>query len=197
MSRQAQPHVLIIPSLAQGHVAPLMKLAHRIADHGIKVTFVNSEFIQGKVVAALPDEAVAQSRVRLESIPDGLDPEDDRSDLVNVIESVKRVIPGHLKGLIEKGNSTTSNDEDEHMQITCVISDISLGRWAIEEAEKMGIQGVLFCPFGPGTLAWVLQIPKLIEARIINSTDGIITSNFLICFTFLKLYFFFLVFLQK
>ena len=101
-------------------------------------------------------------------------------------------MPSHLKGLIEKENSTTSNDEDEHMQITCVIYDISLGSWAIEEAEKMGIQGVPICPFGSGTLAWILQIPKLIEARIINSTDGIIISNFLICFTFLKFFFFLL-----
>ena len=128
-------------------------------------------------MAALSVEAVAQSWVRLAAIPDGLDTEDDRSDLVKVIESVERVMPSHLNGLIEKGNSTISNDEDEHMQITCVIADITLGWWAIEVAEKTGIQAILFCPFGPENLALGLHIPKLIEARIINSTDGIDTST--------------------
>ena len=70
MGRQA--HVLMIPFPAQGHVAPLIKLAHQISDHGIIVTFVNSDFIHEKVVAALPEEATAPSRIRLVSIPDGL-----------------------------------------------------------------------------------------------------------------------------
>ena len=40
-----QPHVVVIPFLVQGHVAPLMKLSHLIVDHQIKVIFVNTEFI--------------------------------------------------------------------------------------------------------------------------------------------------------
>ena len=40
------------------------------------------------------------------------------------MESVQRVMPDHLKGLIEQGNN--SHNEDEHMQITCVIADITL-----------------------------------------------------------------------
>ena len=94
-----QPHhVLIIPFPLQGHVTPLMKLAHRISDHGIMVTFINSNFIHGKVVAELrPDETVARSRVQLASIPDGLEAEDDRKSLPKLGESVRRVMPGHLK----------------------------------------------------------------------------------------------------
>ena len=166
MGRQA--HVLMIPVPGQGHVAPLIKLAHRISDHGIMVTFVNSDFIHEKVVAALPEEATARSRIRLVSIPDGLDRGDDRKDFNKLTESFDRVMPSNLKGMIEKHNS--SNDEDEH--ITCVISDIVLGRWPMEVSEKMGIQWVPFCPFAPQNFALALHIPKLIKARIVNSTDG-------------------------
>ena len=165
--------MLIIPLPVQGHVAPLMKLAHRISDHGIKVTFVNSDFIHAKLLAALPHEAEARSGIELASIPDGLDPGDDRKDLPKLTESISRVMPSHLKDLIEKANR--SNDVE---QIICVVADISLGWRAMEVAEKMGILGVPFFPAGPEILALALHIPKLIEARIIRSTDGIKASNF-------------------
>ena len=176
MGGQVQPHVLIIPFPAQGHVTPLMKLAHRIADHGIKVTFVNSHFIHKKVVAALPDEeaAGARGRIRLVSIPDGLDPEaEDEAgrDLVKLTESTTRVMPGHLKNLIEKANNMNIDDE----KITCVIADSTIG-WALEVAEEMGIQRVAFCPCGPGSLAVLFHIPRLVEAGIINSTDGTVLT---------------------
>ena len=86
-----------------------------------------------KVVAALPEEAAARSWIRLVSIPDGLDSGDDGKYFNKLTESFDRVMPGHLKGLIEKLNS--SSDEDK--QITCVISDIALERRPMEVAEKI------------------------------------------------------------
>ncbi|RVW85615.1 UDP-glycosyltransferase 83A1 [Vitis vinifera] len=153
-----------------------MKLAHRISDHGIKVTFVNSDFIHAKLLAALPHEAEARSGIELASIPDGLDPGDDRKDLPKLTESISRVMPSHLKDLIEKANR--SNDVE---QIICVVADISLGWRAMEVAEKMGILGVPLFPAGPEILALALHIPKLIEARIIRSTDGSPLNDELIC----------------
>ena len=163
--------MLIIPFPAQGHVTPLMKFAYQISDHGIKVTFVNSDFIHEKLVAALPDEDEAQSRIGLASIPDGLGPGEDRKDLLKSTDSMLRVMPGHLKELIEKVNNS---DDDE--KITCVIADTTVG-WALEVAEKMGIESVAFCPCGPGTLALVFDIPRLIEAGHVNGIDGINTST--------------------
>ena len=40
----------------------------------------------------------------------------------------------------------------------------------------MGIQRFPFYSLGPGTLTWALHIPKLIEAKIINSTDSMKAS---------------------
>jgi UDP:flavonoid glycosyltransferase YjiC (YdhE family) len=35
---------MVVPFPAQGHVMPLMELAHRLVEHGIEVDFVNTEF---------------------------------------------------------------------------------------------------------------------------------------------------------
>uniref|UniRef100_A0A2N9HAQ7 Glycosyltransferase n=1 Tax=Fagus sylvatica TaxID=28930 RepID=A0A2N9HAQ7_FAGSY len=161
---ERQPHVLVIPFPAQGHVGPLMKLSHWIVDHGIKVTFVNSEFTHAKVTAAMPENNEEKSPIRLATIPDGLEPGDDRNDQNKLIESVQKVMPGHLKDLIEKINE--SNDDE---QISFVIAD-ALAGWALEVAEKMGIKRAAIWPAGPGALAFVLHIPKLLEDGIIDTT---------------------------
>ncbi|KAJ9677542.1 hypothetical protein PVL29_022503 [Vitis rotundifolia] len=62
-----------------------MKFAHRISDHGIKVSFVNSDFIHAKLLAALPHEAEARSGIGLASIPDGLDPGDDQKNMLKKV----------------------------------------------------------------------------------------------------------------
>ena len=50
--------------------APLTKLSHLIVDHGIEVTFVNTEKNEDK------------SPIRLVSVLDGLEPRDDRKDSI-------------------------------------------------------------------------------------------------------------------
>ena len=71
----SQSHVLVVLLPAQGHVAPLVKLSHQIADHGIKVTFVSTdtEFI----IARLTTTILVNSLIRLVSPPDGLELGDD------------------------------------------------------------------------------------------------------------------------
>ncbi|KAM3701792.1 hypothetical protein ACJW30_05G201600 [Castanea mollissima] len=170
-SQGRQPHVLVIPFPAQGHVAPLMKLSHKIVDHGIKVTFVNTEFIHAKVKASMVVKSEEKSPIRLVSIPDGLEPGDDRKDFLKLTQSLLKVMPVHLKDLIEKINQ--SNDDD---QIGCVIASIG-AVWALEVAEKMGITRAAVWPGEPGNLAFLLHVPKLIEDGIIDTTGTPIKDN--------------------
>ncbi|KAK9996207.1 hypothetical protein SO802_020893 [Lithocarpus litseifolius] len=72
-----QPHVLVITAPAQSHVASLMKLSHKIVEHGIKVTFVNTKFIHAKVTASMPIKSEEKSPISLVSIPDGQELGDD------------------------------------------------------------------------------------------------------------------------
>nr|POE90541.1 udp-glycosyltransferase 83a1 [Quercus suber] len=154
----SQPHVLVIPFSAQGHVAPLMKFSHWIVDHGIKVTFVSPEFIHERLKTTMP----IKSPIRLVSFPDGLEPGDDRDDTIKLTNSFLEVMPGHFKDLVEKINQF----DDEH--IICVITD-GMVVPALEVAEKMGIKSAILCPAGPATLAFILSIPKLIEDGIIDT----------------------------
>ncbi|KAJ0105426.1 hypothetical protein Patl1_18860 [Pistacia atlantica] len=59
-----EPHLLLIPYPAQGHVPPLLKLASKIAEHGIKVTFVNTEFNAAKIMATMPEKAEKGGLIR-------------------------------------------------------------------------------------------------------------------------------------
>ena len=96
--------MLVIPLPFQGHVAPLMKLSHKIVDHGIKVTFVNTEFIHGKVKASMVVKSEEKSPIRLVSIPDGLESGDVRKVFLKLTLSMLKVMPVHFKDLIEKIN---------------------------------------------------------------------------------------------
>ncbi|KAK4436998.1 UDP-glycosyltransferase 83A1 [Sesamum alatum] len=87
-----RPHVLAVPFPAQGHVGPLMKLCRLIANHGIKVTFVNTQHIHNRILAAslmLSDQDTddkEEDNMVLTSIPDGLAPDDDRNDRFKLVE---------------------------------------------------------------------------------------------------------------
>ncbi|XP_050259121.1 UDP-glycosyltransferase 83A1-like [Quercus robur] len=153
----SQSHVLVVSFPAQGHVVPLMKLSHQIADQGIKVTFVSTEFIIARLTTTMPVNGL----IRLVSFPDGLEPGDDRTDALKQINSFQEVMPGHFKDLIEKSNKSYDD------RISCAIAGISVV-WAFEVAEKIGIKSAAFRPAGPITLAFTLRIPKLLDTSSLS-----------------------------
>ncbi|XVE56835.1 hypothetical protein DITRI_Ditri04bG0042500 [Diplodiscus trichospermus] len=166
-----QPHALVIPLPEQGHVAPLMKLALQIAAHAVKVTFVNTEFIHEKIMASIPKNIGVERRlVSLVSLPDGLEVEDDRTDVVKLTETCQSTMPGYLEDFILKINHSNINE-----QITCVVADTSVG-WALEVAKKLGIEAVAVWPAGGPCLALALHIPQLLEAEIIDN-DGTVKKD--------------------
>lgn len=171
--------MLVMPYPAQGHVRVHMKLAHRISEHGIKVTFVNIESIHARLMAAMPDKDIEEvSHIQFVSVPD---PWEEGNGSTNVTASILAVLPGHLRDLIEKINQTSVDEK-----ITYVVADSTVW-WALEVAKEMGIEGSALWPAGQVTLAMGLHIPKLIEAGIIDS-DG--KSIQCLLPTFLHFYFF-------
>lgn len=167
--------MLLVSFPAQGHVAALMKLAHRLADCRVKVTFVTTEFIcerikESQQLGSFSQMEDAQHLVRIVPLPDGLEPEDDRKAETKMTRSISRVMPGYLKELIQK-----INQQEDDKKITCVIADVTFG-WALQVAAKLGLKKASVYTSAPGILAMIMNIPKFIKAGIISS-DGIVRKN--------------------
>ncbi|KAL6961201.1 hypothetical protein U1Q18_038966 [Sarracenia purpurea var. burkii] len=164
------PHVLVIPSPGQGHVIPLFELAQCLVKHGFKVTFVNTDFNHERVVNALSSHDNIRDRIRLVSIPDGLESFEERNNFLKLGQAIHHVIPKKLEELIEKINGSKEDDE-----ISCIIADAFMVG-ALEVAKNLGIRRAAFFPMATAILALMLNIPKLLDDEIINH-NGTPTKN--------------------
>ncbi|KAL8475807.1 hypothetical protein ACS0TY_028460 [Phlomoides rotata] len=153
------PHVIVVPYPAQGHVIPMLELSQWLVKHGVKVTFVVTNFIHKRLVESLSESDDIRDLVTMVSIPDGMEPWEDRNDLPKLTEAILRVMPGELEDLIER----------ERQKITCVIADWTMG-WALEVAEKMGVRRAAFWPGAAAVVALLGSIPKLLSDGIIDNS---------------------------
>ncbi|KAL3525861.1 hypothetical protein ACH5RR_014233 [Cinchona calisaya] len=169
-------HILMIPCPAQGHVIPLMELANCLVKYNFRITFVNTEITHKRVLNALTDKDLLDDRIRLVSIPDGLESEEERKIPGKLLESIFRVMPGKLEELIKEMNGS-----DEEERITCVIADQTIG-WALVVAEKMGIRRVAFLPAAAACLVLGLRIPGLIDDGVINKDGTLIKKQQIVQF---------------
>ncbi|KAL9447899.1 hypothetical protein AB3S75_015390 [Citrus x aurantiifolia] len=135
----SRPHVLVMPAPAQGHVIPLLEFSQCLAKHGFRVTFVNTDYDHMRVVESLEGKNDLGEQIRLVSIPDGMEPWEDRNDLGKLTKNVLQVMP------------------DGYMA------------WSMEVAKKMNVRGALFWPSSAASVALLFHIPKLIDDGIIDS----------------------------
>lgn len=156
-------HVLVIPYPAQGHVIPMIELSQRLVNHGLKVTFVNTETNHELVTSTWIEKERFRDLIHMVSIPDGLESWEDRSELDKLTESILKSMPDKLEELID-----TINKKGTH-KVICVIADGCVG-WAIRVAKKMGIRRAVFWPASVASLAPSLSYRKLID-------DGVIDNN--------------------
>ncbi|CAL4933522.1 unnamed protein product [Urochloa decumbens] len=170
-------HALVIPYPAQGHVIPLLELAHALVDRGFTVTFANSEFNHHRVLAAMADTTkknggaglLAQDRIRLVSVPDGMEPDEDRNNLVRLTVVMAEHMAPRVEDLIRRSHG---DDADDAGPITCMVADYNVGTWALDVARRIGIKSAAIWPASAAVLASLLSIHELIKDGIIDSNDG-------------------------
>ncbi|KAM0929472.1 hypothetical protein ACQ4PT_001547 [Festuca glaucescens] len=96
-----QPHVMVLPFPAQGHVMPLMELSHRLVDHGLQVDFVNTDFNHDRLLNAMAAETGAvPDGIHMVSFPDGMGPDGDRIDITMLGDSLPATMLGPLEEMI-------------------------------------------------------------------------------------------------
>ncbi|KAG2715533.1 hypothetical protein I3760_03G082700 [Carya illinoinensis] len=164
------PHVLVIPFPAQGHIIPLLELSRHLVNHGFKITFVNTEYNHDRIMNAIGVKDKIGDQIHMVTIPDGIETLEDRKKPGKSSAAVLNVMPGKLEELIDR--ICGSNGEE----ITCVLADQSIG-WALEIAEKKGIRRAAFCPAAAALLVLVFNIPNLIRDGIIADDGPLLASN--------------------
>ena len=107
----------------------------KLHESGFKITFVNSDFNHKRVVKSIIN--IDQQHVKLVSIPDGLEPEDDRKDLAKLSLGISSTMPSELQKLIEDINNNAC-ESDEYGRITGLVCDMSMA-WALEIAHKFNL----------------------------------------------------------
>ncbi|XP_031268467.1 UDP-glycosyltransferase 83A1-like [Pistacia vera] len=151
------PHVLVIPCPAQGHVIPLMELSQCLVKHGIRITFVNTD---NKIVNVPSTKNGENNQIHLVSVFVGLDsPEPEK-----LVEGVLKFMPRKVEELIENIDLSDSD------KITCVLTD-DLHSWPMEIAVQKGIKGAVFYPSAATQLVFGSNVQKLIDDGVINN-DG-------------------------
>ncbi|KAJ0694496.1 putative 7-deoxyloganetin glucosyltransferase [Helianthus annuus] len=163
-------HILAVPYPAQGHVMPLMEATRCFTSNGLKVTFVNTEFIQKRLMSACLEIDCPSDLMQLASIPDGMEPCGDRNDHGKLAKTMFQLMPTKLEELINDINK--NNDE----KITCIIADCYMG-WVLRVARKMSIRLALFCPSSAAVLAVSMSLQKLMDDEVINRRSGEILKD--------------------
>ncbi|KAF5176275.1 Udp-glycosyltransferase 83a1, partial [Thalictrum thalictroides] len=154
------PHVVVIPSPAQGHVMPLMRFSYCLVDRGFEITFVNIESIHAKLIDSLPPEKGKEldDHIHLVSIPD-----EPNASFSNATFSK---LPAELEKLLRN-----INESGKSGKIACVIADETAG-WALDVARKMGMRHASFWPGSAGTKAIINHITELIEMDAIDNNGN-------------------------
>ncbi|KAF9608283.1 hypothetical protein IFM89_008568 [Coptis chinensis] len=151
--RSKKPHLVCIPLPAQGHINPMLKLAKLLHFRGFHITFVHTEFNYQRLLKSRGlDYCKGLDDFRLENIPDGLPPENNRGvlDLPALCASMPKNSVEPFRNLILKLNGSL-----EVPSVSCILSDGVMG-FTLRVAEELGLpELVLFTPSACGFLGYM------------------------------------------
>ncbi|KAJ3673843.1 hypothetical protein LUZ60_005835 [Juncus effusus] len=147
----------VIDENTQGHVIPMMHLAHSLSNHGFQITFINTESNHNRIQSS---STRSDNQFNMISVPDGLASVKDRNDLGELTEALQKGMAIGVEEVIRKSEGG----------IDCLVVDQGMG-WTVEIARKMDLKVGIFWPASGSVMATILSIPKLIEDGVID-TDG-------------------------
>ncbi|XP_024186408.1 7-deoxyloganetic acid glucosyltransferase [Rosa chinensis] len=166
MELQPQPHVLLLPFPAQGHIKPMLALAQLLCHSGIHVTFLNTEHNHRQ----LTQRQALSGRfptLHFHSISDGLPSDHPRSvysNYMDIITSLRSKMAPLLHQLLV--SLMSKNDVDDPVAqlppLGCVITD-GIMSFAIDVAEELRIPVIALRFISAASFLCNLCIPKLIE----------------------------------
>ncbi|GLJ32127.1 hypothetical protein SUGI_0646930 [Cryptomeria japonica] len=143
-------HVLMFPWLAQGHISPFLELSKRLADHGLKVSFLSTPGNISKIKSSLHEKWAG--KIDMEELPlppvEGLPPDaDNTADIPMEMADLLKIA---LDGLQIPFEHLLSRIQPDY-----IIHDFSQ-HWAATVAAKFGIPAVFFFIFGASAIGYAV-----------------------------------------
>ncbi|KVE39115.1 UDP-glycosyltransferase 85C2-like [Cynara cardunculus var. scolymus] len=169
---EKKPHVIFIPFPAQSHVKAMLKLAELLHHKGLRITFVNTEFVHKRLLkSAGPHYLSASPDFHLETIPDGIprtSEDDNDSDLLlHYLET------NFLAPFLELATKLPTPP-------TCIISDGLMSSFPIDAAQTLEIPIMLYWTLSACGFMGLYQIQSLIDKGLTPVQDeSYLTNGFL------------------
>ncbi|KAH6829600.1 hypothetical protein C2S53_012513 [Perilla frutescens var. hirtella] len=168
------PHVVILPFPAQGHIKPMLMLAELLSRADFTITFVNTEQSHRR----LTDGASFRRRcpgINFLSIPDGLPPDHPRSgpSIIDLLISTSSACKPIFKDLI-------ASMSQSHAPPTCIISD-GIMSFSVDVAAELGIPAIAFRTYNATSTWTYFHLEKLIQEGEIPVVEGSEEIDRLIC----------------
>ncbi|KAK9910482.1 hypothetical protein M0R45_034441 [Rubus argutus] len=170
MEMERQPHVLLFPFPAQGHIKPMLTLAQLLCHAGIHVTFLNTE-LNHHLLTQRQALSARFPTLHFHSISDGLPSDHPRTIAVyyqDIVASLRsKTAPLLCQFLISKKNNVDKDSAAaaaaaQLPPLGCVITD-GIMCFAIDAAEEVGIP-VIVLPITSACSFWCYScIPNLIQ----------------------------------
>ncbi|GLJ32655.1 hypothetical protein SUGI_0656990 [Cryptomeria japonica] len=137
-------HVLMFPWLAQGHISPFLELSKRLANQGLRISFLSTPNNISKINSSLHEKWVGKIDMVELPLPsvEGLPPEADNT----------ADIPIEMADLLKIALDGLQNPFEHllrRIQPDYIIHDFSQ-HWA----AKFGIPAVYFCIFSASAIAY-------------------------------------------
>eukprot|EP00252_Welwitschia_mirabilis_P008777 TRINITY_DN2092_c0_g1_i9.p1 TRINITY_DN2092_c0_g1~~TRINITY_DN2092_c0_g1_i9.p1 ORF type:complete len:465 (-),score=12.82 TRINITY_DN2092_c0_g1_i9:150-1544(-) len=157
-----QPHALLLPFPAQGHINPFSQLAHILVDSfGFFITFVNTDFNHGLL------SPVPSRNIRFVSFPDGLPSEHRRvQQLPELCAALLQNATSHIHRILED-----SKRSKEYPPITAIISDGVLS-FTMNVARSHGIPRIAFPTTSACGLSAFHYMPLLVRSGLIPMPEN-------------------------
>uniref|UniRef100_A0A5B7CCJ8 Glycosyltransferase n=1 Tax=Davidia involucrata TaxID=16924 RepID=A0A5B7CCJ8_DAVIN len=153
-----RPKIIMVPYPAQGHVTPMLKLASAFLKRGLEPVVVTPEFIHRRIAPKLMDQ-----RISCMSIPDGLEEAGRPRDFFTIEMAMENNMPLHLERLVLELLG------DGQQLIICMVVDL-LASWAINVANRCGVQVAGFWPVMLAAYQLIAAIPHMLRSGIISQT---------------------------
>ncbi|KAF8008940.1 hypothetical protein BT93_J0055 [Corymbia citriodora subsp. variegata] len=168
------PHVVIFPAAAQGHVNSMLKLAELLAHSGLRITFINSEYIHHRLLqhANIQARFAAYPDFRFKIISDGLPLDHPRSSdhFTTTFNYVKSITKQLLEELVSAPDRP----------VTCIIADGIL-TFTIDFAGDLGVPVVAFRTISASCFWAYFCFPRMVESGDLpikgdEDMDRVVTS---------------------